>query len=55
MSERDSETTLRNNIDAVKTIVRTVKTTLGPLGRDKLMVDGGGNTIVTNDGATMFV
>ena len=54
MSERDSETTLRNNIDAVKTIVRTVKTTLGPLGRDKLMVDGGGNTIVTNDGATIL-
>jgi archaeal chaperonin len=54
MSEKDSETTLRNNIDAVKTIVRTVKTTLGPLGRDKLMVDGGGNTIVTNDGATIL-
>ena len=54
MSEVDSETTLRSNIEAVKTIVKTVKTTLGPLGRDKLLVDGGGNTIVTNDGATIL-
>lgn len=54
MNDGDSETTLRSNIEAVKTIVKTVKTTLGPLGRDKLLVDGGGNTIVTNDGATIL-
>ena len=54
MTEGDSETTLRSNIEAVKTIVKTVKTTLGPLGRDKLLVDDGGNTIVTNDGATIL-
>ena len=54
MSEAESEAALRSNIDAVKTIVKTVKTTLGPLGRDKLLVDAGGNTIVTNDGATIL-
>lgn len=54
MSEAESETALRSNIDAVKTIVKTVKSTLGPLGRDKLLVDAGGNTIVTNDGATIL-
>ena len=54
MNEEKSETTLRSNIEAVKTIVNTVKSTLGPLGRDKLLVDAGGNTIVTNDGATIM-
>lgn len=42
------------NIEAVKRIAETVKTTLGPLGMDKMMVDGGGNVIVTNDGATIL-
>ena len=54
MKEGDSETTLRSNIEAARTIVNTVKTTLGPLGRDKLLMDSGGNTIVTNDGATIL-
>ncbi len=54
MKEGDSETTLRSNIEAARTIVNTVKTTLGPLGRDKLLMDAGGNTIVTNDGATIL-
>ena len=54
MSENENEGALRTNINAVKTIVHTVKSTLGPNGRDKMMVDGGGNAIVTNDGATIL-
>ena len=30
-----------------------VKTTLGPRGMDKLIVDQGGKTIISNDGATI--
>jgi chaperonin GroEL (HSP60 family) len=54
MSETKSESALRKNIEAATMIVRTVRSTLGPLGRDKMMVDAGGNTIVTNDGATIL-
>tara|TARA_R100000908_G_scaffold63592_1_gene45011 strand:- start:1448 stop:2950 length:1503 start_codon:yes stop_codon:yes gene_type:complete len=54
MSDTEGESALRQNIDAIRTIVRTVKSTLGPLGRDKMMVDAGGNAIVTNDGATIL-
>jgi len=43
-----------HNIRAAKSIVDTVKSTLGPMGMDKMMVDGGGNVIVTNDGATIL-
>ncbi len=50
----ESNTTQRLNIEAVKRIAETVRTTLGPLGMDKMMVDGGGNVIVTNDGATIL-
>jgi chaperonin GroEL (HSP60 family) len=42
------------NIRAAKAIADTVRTTLGPAGMDKMMVDGGGNVIVTNDGATIL-
>ena len=42
------------NIRAAKAIVETVRTTLGPMGMDKMMVDGAGNVIVTNDGATIL-
>lgn len=54
MSETENEGALRKNIDAIRTIVRTVKSTLGPMGRDKMMVDAGGNSITTNDGATIL-
>lgn len=42
------------NIKAAKAITETVKSTLGPAGMDKMMVDAGGNVIVTNDGATIL-
>jgi len=43
-----------HNIRAARTVAETVKSTLGPKGMDKMMVDGGGNVIVTNDGATIL-
>lgn len=54
MSENKNHSAQRMNIEAVKRIADTVKTTLGPLGMDKMMVDGAGNVIVTNDGATIL-
>lgn len=54
MSENKNHNAQRLNIEAVKRIVGTVRTTLGPMGMDKMMVDGGGNVIVTNDGATIL-
>ena len=54
MSENKNHNAQRMNIEAVKRIVSTVRTTLGPMGMDKMMVDGGGNVIVTNDGATIL-
>ena len=43
-----------HNIRAAKTVAETVKSTHGPIGMDKLMLDGHGNVIVTNDGATIL-
>ena len=44
----------RNNILAARIVADTVKTTLGPKGMDKMLVDGAGNIIVTNDGVTIL-
>jgi thermosome len=44
----------RNNISAAKIIAEMVKTTLGPKGMDKILVDTIGDVIVTNDGATIL-
>jgi len=44
----------RNNILAARVISETVKTTLGPKGMDKMLVDRSGGVIVTNDGATIL-
>ena len=44
----------RNNILAAKIIAETIKTTLGPKGMDKMLVDSAGNIIVTNDGVTIL-
>jgi len=55
MQDNDtSASAVVHNIRAAKRTVDTVKTTLGPMGMDKMMVDGGGNVIVTNDGATIL-
>ena len=47
-------TNAQMNIRAARTIADTVKSTLGPMGMDKMLVDGHGNVIVTNDGATIL-
>ena len=44
----------RNNIAAARVIADIVKTTLGPKGMDKMLVDNSGNITVTNDGVTIL-
>lgn len=44
----------RNNIMAAKLVAETVRTTLGPKGMDKMIVDSMGDIIVTNDGVTIL-
>ncbi|MCS7145279.1 MAG: thermosome subunit beta [Nitrososphaerota archaeon] len=44
----------RNNITAARIIAEMVKSTLGPKGMDKILVDTIGDVIVTNDGATIL-
>ncbi len=44
----------RMNILAAKMVAETVRTTLGPKGMDKMVVDSLGDVIVTNDGATIL-
>jgi archaeal chaperonin len=44
----------RNNILAAKMVAETVRTTLGPKGMDKMLVDSMGDVIVTNDGVTIL-
>ena len=44
----------RNNIMLAKLVAETVRTTLGPKGMDKMIVDSLGDVIVTNDGATIL-
>jgi len=42
------------NILAAKTIANAVRTTLGPKGMDKMLVDSMGDVVITNDGATIL-
>ena len=44
----------RNNIAAAKAVAETVRTTLGPKGMDKMIVDSMGDVVVTNDGVTIL-
>ena len=44
----------RNNIQAAKLISEIVRTSLGPRGMDKMLVDSLGDVTITNDGATML-
>lgn len=43
-----------NNITAAIAISDAVKSTLGPKGMDKMLVDSMGDVVVTNDGATLL-
>ena len=44
----------RNNIAAAKLISEIVKSSIGPRGMDKMLVDSLGDVTITNDGATML-
>ncbi len=44
----------RMNIMAGKVLAETIRTTLGPKGMDKMLVDGMGDIVVTNDGVTIL-
>jgi thermosome len=43
-----------NNIAAAKAVADAVRTTLGPKGMDKMLVDSLGDVVITNDGATIL-
>ena len=43
-----------NNIMAARAIADAVRTTLGPRGMDKMLVDSLGDVVITNDGATIL-
>src|SRR5918995_784176 len=44
----------RNNITAAKTIAEIVRTSLGPRGMDKMLVNNLGDVTITNDGVTIL-
>ncbi|NJD54482.1 MAG: thermosome subunit [Candidatus Methanoperedens sp.] len=57
--DRDSTRTqgkdaLGFNISAAKAVADAVRTTLGPKGMDKMLVDAVGDVVITNDGATIL-
>jgi len=58
MSEDSQRTQGRDaqssNIMAGKAVAESVRTTLGPRGMDKMLVDSGGDVVITNDGATIL-
>jgi len=43
-----------SNISAGKAVAESVRTTLGPRGMDKMLVDSTGEVVVTNDGVTIL-
>nr|Q5RF02.1 RecName: Full=T-complex protein 1 subunit epsilon; Short=TCP-1-epsilon; AltName: Full=CCT-epsilon [Pongo abelii]CAH89655.1 hypothetical protein [Pongo abelii] len=45
---------LKSHIMAAKAVANTMRTSLGPNGLDKMMVDKDGDVTVTNDGATIL-
>ncbi|MDI6798553.1 MAG: thermosome subunit beta [Candidatus Aenigmarchaeota archaeon] len=44
----------RNNIAAARAVADAVRTTLGPKGMDKMLVDSIGDIVITNDGVTIL-
>src|SRR3989442_15006945 len=43
-----------NNIAAAKAVADAVRSTLGPRGMDKMLVDSLGDVVITNDGVTIL-
>jgi thermosome len=54
ITENRGRSVQSNNIWAAKEIGNIVKTTLGPRGMDKMLVDSMGDVTITNDGATIL-
>ncbi|MHA1651882.1 MAG: TCP-1/cpn60 chaperonin family protein, partial [Candidatus Helarchaeota archaeon] len=50
----EGEDAIRVNIEAARVIGETIKSTLGPQGMDKMLVDRLGGLVITNDGATIL-
>ncbi|MFA5303723.1 MAG: thermosome subunit alpha [Candidatus Nanoarchaeia archaeon] len=53
-SRNYGRTAQKNNIAAGIAVGETVRTTLGPKGMDKMLVDSLGDIIITNDGVTIL-
>ena len=53
-SETKGREAQKNNIAAAKIITEIVRTSLGPRGMDKMLVDSLGDVTITNDGATIL-
>lgn len=53
-SETKGRESQRNNIFAAKLVSEIVKSSLGPRGMDKMLVDSLGDVTITNDGATIL-
>ncbi|MEE9242157.1 MAG: thermosome subunit beta [Nitrosopumilaceae archaeon] len=53
-SETKGREAQKNNIAAAKIIAEIVRTSLGPRGMDKMLVDSLGDVTITNDGATIL-
>ncbi len=54
-TERESgKDAQKNNIQAAKAIADSVRTTLGPKGMDKMLVDNLGDVVITNDGVSIL-
>ena len=52
--EKKGNEARKNNITAAKLVADLVKTSLGPRGMDKMLVDSLGDVTITNDGAVML-
>jgi chaperonin GroEL (HSP60 family) len=54
-SEREEQYgALHNNANAIRAVAAAVEGTLGPKGLDTMLVDRGGDVIITNDGVTIL-
>jgi len=53
-SREQGKNAQKNNIEAAKAIADAIRTTLGPKGMDKMLVDSIGDIIISNDGATIL-
>lgn len=53
-NRESGKTAQKGNISAAKAVGETVRTTLGPKGMDKMLVDSVGDIVITNDGVTLL-